>query len=265
VSSARIPWRALIVAAHPDDIEFGVAGTAARWADEGAEVTFCIATDGTAGTQDRDLMGRRLHDLRVAESEAAAEILGAKEIAWLGYRDGYMEYTLDLRRDVARVFRRYRPHRFVVLDPAPTIEDRFINHPDHRAVGQASLDVSMTAGTTPGIFPELLDEGLEPWRGLRELWIMGPAGGPVAVDISATLDRKVAALMCHESQVGHDSDAITGWVRERAAAAGAPHGYDFAESFRVISQGPGFHAGEQDEDIDLDSPGAPLDPRSSST
>lgn len=258
------PWRALVISAHPDDIEFSCAGTVAKWTDEGAEVTYCIATDGTAGTQDRDLMGKKLHDIRVAESEAAASAVGVNEIVWLNHRDGYVEYNLDLRRDIARVFRRYKPHRFVVLDPTPVIDDHFINHPDHRAVGQASLDVSMTAGTTPGIFPELLSEGLEPWRGLRELWITGPAGGPVVVDISSTIDRKIESLVCHRSQIGEDTAAVGEWVRGWCAELGESHGYDYAESFRVIFQGPGFHAGEQD-DVDFPAAEAPLDPRSSST
>lgn len=256
------PARALVVSAHPDDIEFGCGGTVALWADKGIEVTFCIATDGTAGTQDRDLMGHRLHEVRVAETEAAARILGAARVEWLGYRDGYVEYSLDLKRDIARMFRRHRPHRLVVMDTAPTIEDRFINHPDHRAVGQASLDVSITSGTTPGIFPELLtDEGLEPWRGLRELWIAGPANSPVAVDISSVIDRKIEALMCHRSQVGDDAEMVGGWLREATARAGKPHGFAHAETFSVISEGPGFHAGEQ-EDIDFDNAPAPVDPRS---
>lgn len=254
-------WRALVVTAHPDDMEFGSGGTIAAWSDAGASVTVCICTDGTAGTQDRDLMGQKLHDLRVAETEAAAKVLGVEEVAWLGYRDGYVEYTLDLKRDIARAFRKYRPHRFMVMDPTPTIDDRFINHPDHRAIGQASLDVSMTSGTTPGIFPELLEEGLDPWRGLRELWIAGPGGGPRIVDVSSTIDRKIESLLCHKSQVGDRGEDITTWVREWTAERGKGSGYAHAESFRVISQGPGFHAGEQDE-VDFDVPTAPLDPRS---
>jgi LmbE family N-acetylglucosaminyl deacetylase len=233
----------------------------AKWADEGAEITFCIATDGSTGTQDKTLMGRKLNEVRIRETEAAAKILGATEVTWLDHLDGYVEYTLDLRRDIARVFRKYRPHRFVVLDPTPTIEDRFINHPDHRAVGQACLDVSMTAGTTPGIFPELLEEGLEPWRGLRELWIMGPGGGPRVVDTSTTIQRKIDALLCHRSQVGEDQKQVGEWVRDRGAQLGAAHGYEYAESFRVIKEGPGFHAGEQDKiELDIDEP--PVDPRS---
>jgi len=259
-----VSWRALVVTAHPDDMEFGSAGTVATWSDQGAEVTLCICTDGSTGTQDRSLMGAGLNKVRVEESLLAAEVLGVKEVAWLDYQDGYMQYTLDLRMDIARMFRRYRPHRFMVMDPTPTIEGWFINHPDHRAVGQASLDVSMTAGTTPGHFPELLDEGLDPWRGLRELWIAGPGLKPRLVDITSTIDRKIAALMCHRSQVGDDAERIATFVRDSAAEAGSSAGFAYAESFEVLDQGPGFHSGEQEDDVDLgDLASAPLDLRSS--
>ena len=258
---AKAPWRALVVSAHPDDIEFGAAGTVARWADLGADITFCIVTDGASGTQDRSLVGDALRELRLEDTRCAADVLGAGEVVWLGYPDGYVEYTLTLRKDIARVFRTYRPHRFLVMDPTPTIEDRFINHPDHRAIGQASLDVSMTAGTTPGHFPELLEEGLEPWRGLREVWIMGPGLKPVRTEISTTNDRKIEALLCHQSQVGENADQIAEWIRTSAAEAGQAAGYAYAESFNVISQGPGFHAGEQ-EDVDFEVAPAPIDPRS---
>jgi LmbE family N-acetylglucosaminyl deacetylase len=257
--------RVLAVSAHPDDIEFGCAGTLIKWADAGAEVFLCIVTDGSTGTQDRSLMGPPLAEIRKAETEAAAEVIGAKELSWLGYRDGYVEYTLELRRDIARVFRRVRPHRFIVLDPTPTIEDRFINHPDHRAVGLASLDVSMTAGTTPGHFPELLEEGLDPWRGLLEVWIQGPGQKPVVSDITETIDRKIQALLCHRSQVGEEADEVGGWVREYSAAAGKSAGFDFAETFQLISQGPGFHSDEQLEEVEIDPVRAPLDPRSAPT
>jgi LmbE family N-acetylglucosaminyl deacetylase len=260
--SSTPPFRALVLAAHPDDIEFGCAGTVAGWVREGAAVTYCIATDGSTGTQDRALMGERLGEIRRAESEAAAAVVGVSNIEWLGYRDGYVEYTLHLRRDIARLFRRLRPHRFVVMDPTPVIGTGFVNHPDHRAVGQASLDVSLTAGTTPGHFPELLDEGLEPWRGLREVWIAGPAGGPRVNDISDVIELKIDALMCHATQVGEDRDALAARIREWAADLGEQHGMAFAESFVVISQGPGFHPDEQGEGEAEDLATAPFDPRS---
>ena len=256
-----------MVAAHPDDIEFSCAGTVAGWTDAGVDVTFCLVTDGSTGTQDRSIVGESLASLRKTETEAAAAVLGVNKIEWLGYRDGYLEYTLDLRRDIARMFRKHRPHRFLVLDPASTIEDRFINHPDHRAAGQASLDVAMTAGTTPGHFPELLDEGFEPWRGLRETWIMGPARGSHVVDITSTLERKIDALMCHKSQVGEDRAEIEGWLKEYLAEIGRSAGFEYGESFRVIAEGPGFHADEQDE-VDFEPvkvTRAPADPRSAPT
>jgi LmbE family N-acetylglucosaminyl deacetylase len=257
-----VAFRALAVSAHPDDIEFGCAGTLAAWIDQGAEVTLCIVTDGSTGTQERGLMGESLAKVRRAESERAAEIIGATRVEWLGYRDGYVEYTLDLRKDIARQFRVHRPHRYIVMDAAPTIESRFVNHPDHRAVGLASLDVVLTAGTTPGHFPELLDEGVEPWRGLRELWIMGPGEKPVAVDISAYIDRKIDALMCHESQVGSDAERIGGFVREFGKELGKRFGYDYAETFQVITQGPGFHDEDVPDDMEVDFADPPTDLRS---
>lgn len=254
-------YRVLVVAPHPDDIEFGCAGTVAKWVDEGAAVTICLVTDGSTGTQDRSLMGKGLNQIRVEEAHKAADVLGAKEVIWLGYRDGYVEYSLELRRDIARAFRKVRPHRYVVLDPAPLIGGWFVNHPDHKAVGNASLDVTLTAGTTPGHFPEFLEEGLDPWRGLREMWLFSPEPGPVVVDVTDTIERKVEALLCHQSQVGDDAERISGFIKERAAAEGAREGYAYGESFVVTNRGPGFHPDELDE-IDHDFAPLPLDPRS---
>ena len=226
------PLRVLVVSAHPDDIEFGAAGSIARWTDEGAAVTYCIVTDGSTGTADADLAGARLADIRRKESMDAAHAAGVDDVVFLGYRDGYVEPTLDLRRDVAREFRRARPHRLLALDPAPIGGGWFINHPDHRAVGQAALDVVVTAGTTPGHFPELLEEGFEPWRGLREVYVMGPGDREFAVDISSTIDRKIAALQAHVSQVGEwDVGSV---MRAAAAQAGKQHGVDYAELFTVV-------------------------------
>jgi LmbE family N-acetylglucosaminyl deacetylase len=255
-------FRALVVSAHPDDIEFGCAGTIAKWTAQGAEVTFCIVTDGSTGTQDRTLMGPSLEKVRRQETESAAAVLGVSQVKWLGYRDGYVEYSLELRKDIARQFRLHRPHRYVVMDPTPTIEDRFVNHPDHRAIGQASLDVVLTAGTTPGHFPELLEEGAEPWRGLRELWIMGPGSKPVVVDISAQIEKKIEALMAHASQVGTNAETIAEFVRRFSAEQGEQHGYAYAESFQIIKQGPGFHDEDVPDDVEVDLADPPTDLRS---
>ncbi len=227
------PKRVLVVSAHPDDLEFGAAGSVARWVDEGWVATLALVTDGSTGTNDPELAGTKLAEIRHRETREAADIIGIAEVIFLGYRDGYVEYTLDLRRDLARVFRRVRPHRLIAMDPVPLPGGWFVNHPDHRATGQATLDVTLTAGTTPGHFPELLDEGLEPWRGLQEIYVAGPGGGETAVDISTTLDRKIAALQAHHTQVGHWEgldDMIRGWTTEN----GKPHGLASAEVFHLI-------------------------------
>ena len=226
------PLRVLVVSAHPDDIEFSCAGSVAKWVDEGADVTYCIVTDGSTGTADAELAGEAMAAIRRDESLRAAKAVGVEDVIFLGYRDGYVEPTLDLRRDIARVFRQSRPHRFIVMDPLPLPGGWFVNHPDHRAIGQASLDITVTAGTTPGHFPELLEEGLLAWKGLREIYVSGPGGGEFAVDITATIDRKIAALQCHESQVGDwDVDSmVRAWTKEN----GKNHGYDHAELFHVL-------------------------------
>jgi LmbE family N-acetylglucosaminyl deacetylase len=217
------PLRVLVMSAHPDDLEFGAAGSVARWVDEGAEATLVLVTDGSTGTNDPALAGARLSEIRHAETMEAADILGI----------GYVEPTLDLRRDLAREFRKARPHRMVVMDPMPIPGGWFVNHPDHRAVGQASLDVTLTAGTTPGHFPELLDEGFEPWRGLREIFIAGPGGGETAIDVTTTLDRKIAALKAHHSQVG-EWEGLDQLIRGWTTANGKEHDMKHAELFHVI-------------------------------
>lgn len=223
--------RVLVVSAHPDDIEFGCAGSVAKWVDEGAEVTYCVVTDGSTGTADAELAGEKLATIRRSETIDAAKVVGVSDVRFLDYRDGYVEYTLDLRRDIARVFRDVKPTRMVVMDPAPILGEWFVNHPDHRAVGQASLDVTLSAGTTPGHFPELLEEGYEPWKGLREIYVTGPSGGTYAEDITSTIDRKIEALRAHRSQIDWDPDPM---LRSWMSANGKEQGYAYAELFRVL-------------------------------
>lgn len=226
------PIRILCVTAHPDDIEFTCAGSVAKWIDEGAQVVYCIVTDGSTGTSDFEMAGTKLADVRREESINAAKAVGVTDVRFLGHRDGYLEPSLDLRKDIARVFRDVKPVRMIALDPQPLPGSWFVNHPDHRVVGQTTLDITVTAGTTPGHFPELLDEGYEPWRGLREIYIGGPGGGEFAVDITTTIDRKIAALREHVSQVGgwDVEPMIRGWMQLQ----GKEHGYEYAELFHVI-------------------------------
>jgi LmbE family N-acetylglucosaminyl deacetylase len=225
--------RALVISAHPDDIEFGCAGTVCTWIDEGWDVRYVIVTSGQKGVQDArqdpDAFGR----LREQEARAAAEACGVTDVTFLRWVDSEVEYGQALLKDLSRQFRIHRPHRMIVMDPQPLPTDMFVNHPDHRFVAQASLDITVTGGTTAAIFPELvLEESLEPWQGLEESWIFGPAGGPVAVDISETIERKIQALQSHVSQVG-EWDVAT-FMRQRLAERGEPHGYAYAETFRVI-------------------------------
>ena len=225
--------RALVVSAHPDDIEFGCAGTVAAWVDEGWDVRYVIVTSGQKGVQDPAQDPHEFGARRESESVAAAGAVGVTDVALLRYMDSEVVYGQPLLKDLSRQFRVHRPHRLVAMNPEPLPTDYFVNHPDHRAVGQAILDVTMTGGTTAAIFPELLlDEGLPPWRELEETWLMGPAGGSTVVDISDTFERKIHALEAHVSQVG-EWDVRT-FMGQRLAERGAPHGYAYAESFRVI-------------------------------
>jgi LmbE family N-acetylglucosaminyl deacetylase len=227
--------RALVISAHPDDIEFGCAGTTCKWVDEGWDVSYVVVTSGQKGVQDARQDPEEFGRLREAESRRAAEICGIADVTFLRYMDSEVAYGPALLKDLARQFRRHRPHRLVAMDPQQLPTEMFVNHPDHRFVATASLDMTLTGGTTAAIFPELvLDEGLEPWQGLDETWIMGPAGGPVAVDITETIERKLDALQAHVSQVG-EWDVRT-FMKERLAEQGRAFGYDYAESFRVISR-----------------------------
>ena len=225
--------RAVVISAHPDDIEFGCAGTVCRWVDAGWDVRYVIATSGQKGVQDARQDPAAFGELRERESRRAAEICGVTDVTFLGCMDSEVVYGPALLKDLARQFRRHRPHRLVVMDPQSLPTDMFVNHPDHRFVGQAALDMTLTGGTTAAIFPELaLEEGLEPWRELEETWIFGPAGGPTAVDITDTVERKLDALQAHVSQVGEWD--VRRFMKERLAERGRPHGLDYAETFRVI-------------------------------
>jgi LmbE family N-acetylglucosaminyl deacetylase len=143
----------------------------------------------------------------------------------------------ELQRDLSREFRRHRPHRLLTLSPEQVLSDTFINHPDHRAVAQTTLDMVLTGGTTAAIFPELqLEEGLPPWRELEDIWLLGMGRGNEVVDITAYFERKIAALEAHASQLAQVRGDVRELVARRLRAVGAPHGITYAESFRVIDR-----------------------------
>lgn len=236
--------RALVVSAHPDDIEFGCAGTVALWVDEGWDVRYVIVTSGQKGVQDATTEPEAFGRLREAESVEAARAVGVTDVTFLRWMDSEVLYADQraLRKDLSRQFRVHRPHRLVSMTPELLPTEYFLNHPDHRTVAEATLDITLTGGTTAAIFPELLlEEGLEPWKGLDEAWIIAPAGGSTVVDITTTVDRKIAALKAHVSQVGQPAGEgqpqwdVEAFVRARLAERGRERGYAYAESFRVLA------------------------------
>jgi len=228
--------RALVIAAHPDDIDFSAAGTVARWVDAGIEVTYCLVTDGDAGGFDESFPRAEMAPLRRKEQTAAAACVGVGDLRFLGYPDGRVEPSLALRKDLARVIRQVRPDRLVSPSPERNYERMPASHPDHRAVGSAALDAVYPDARNPFAFPELLaDEGLQPWT-VREVWVTAGPSASHYVDVTETFDRKIAALRAHESQTGHRDDIeemLRGWMTRTAERGGLPAGR-LAEMFQVL-------------------------------
>jgi LmbE family N-acetylglucosaminyl deacetylase len=227
-----------VVTAHPDDVDFGSAGTIAAFTAAGLEVTYCIATSGEVGGSDRTMTRAEMAALRQDEQRAAAAVVGVSDVRFLGHPDGMVVVNRELRRDISRVIRQVRPERVLAQSPERNLEFVFASHPDHLATGEAALDAVYPDARNPFAHPELLEEeGLEPWS-VAELWIMGPGAqqAGVAVDTTDTVERKVAALMCHKSQLP-DPDAVAqrvrDWARGNAQVAGFAEGRA-AELFRVI-------------------------------
>jgi LmbE family N-acetylglucosaminyl deacetylase len=221
----------LVVVAHPDDIEFGLGGSVARWTDEGHRVIFCIVTDGAAGSNDPDVDLRNLVETRRAEQLEAAALLGVQEVRFLGYPDGALQPSVELRRELTRLIRELRPYRVVCQDPSTFFFGaNYINHPDHRAAGEATVYAVFPSAETRPVFPELLAEGFEPHK-VSELYLDLSLQPDTFIDITTTLERKIAATLCHRSQVGPEAET---WIRDWCAEAGAKAGYAFAESFRVL-------------------------------
>lgn len=228
--------RVLSITAHPDDVDFGAAGTIAHWTGAGIEVVYCVVTDGDAGGFDEDFPRSEMPALRRAEQVAAAKCVGVHDVRFLGYPDGRVEATLALRRDLARIIRQVRPDRVVCPSPERSYARIGFSHPDHRAVGSAALDAVYPDARNPFAFPELRqDESLAAWT-VREVWIAGGPDPNHYVDVTATFPRKIAALRAHQSQTGQMED-LTERLRIRlaltATQAGLPEGR-LAESFRVL-------------------------------
>ena len=228
------PARALVVVAHPDDIEFGCAGTVARWVREGGHVTYALVTNGAAGSSDPEMTRERLAELREAEARAAAKVVGVDQVEFLGYEDGLLEATLEVREKIVRLIRRVRPEVVVTTDPTTRyFADRYINHPDHRAAGEATLAAVIPGSDTRLAYPELLEEGLEPVK-LTGVWLMMNMEPNLVVDIGDFIDKKIESLACHVTQIGEDLDESLGFVRSMAEFSAAEQPFRYGEPFRVF-------------------------------
>lgn len=232
-----VPGRALVVSAHPDDVDFGAAGTVARLRAAGTEVVYCIVTDGDAGEAPEGVARSDVAALRRAEQRAAAAAVGVDDVRFLGYPDGRLEVTLDLRRDLSRAMREVEPDVVLCQSPERRWDRVFASHPDHLAAGEATLQAVYPDARNPYAHPELARGGLGPHT-VREVWVFAHPQTDRYVDITDTIDAKLAALRAHASQTAHvDLEGlIGGWTRATALEAGLPEGCQ-AEAFFTCRTG----------------------------
>lgn len=213
----NIPESAMVIVAHPDDAEFTVAGTVAAWTRAGCRVTYVVCTDGNAGSHEPGMTRERLAEVRRAEQRAACATLGVSQVVFLGYDDGLLQPTLELRRDLVRAIRQHKPEVMIALDPTRLlVGDDYINHPDHRAAAQAALEAAAPASAMPLLWPEV-----------------GAPHRVRQVDVTETIEQKIAALKQHASQMG-DWDP-TEMIKEWNAEMGKEKGLAYAECYRVIT------------------------------
>jgi LmbE family N-acetylglucosaminyl deacetylase len=239
MSEFYVPESALAVFAHPDDIEFSCAGTLARWANAGSRIRYVVCTSGQVGIRNSKTSPEQATQIRESEQRKAAEIAGAEDVVFLGERDGILVADLELRKNIVREIRRFRPEVLLCADPTIVFaNENYINHPDHRAAGLAALEAVFPAAGQPNVFEELAGEGLEAHK-TRKVYVSSFSQGDTWVDITDTIDTKVAALMAHESQM-KEMQELGSWdagerIREWAAENGKGKEMAFAEVFKVIT------------------------------
>jgi len=227
------PQIVLGIAAHPDDLDVGAGGTLARFASEGAEIHYLILTDGGKGSDDPLMTSQQLTEIRHDEQQTALEIIGGKTITFLDYPDGELEVTMELKKQIVKAIRNIKPDVVITMDPTViySASRGIINHPDHRAAGQATLDAVFPLARDRLTFPELLADGFEPHK-TSTILLVNFNESNFAVDITDTFNTKLNALKAHESQFSdleHSS-----WVQEMAITEGRKAGYEMAESFMRI-------------------------------
>lgn len=229
--------RVLVVSAHPDDPEFGFGATIAKLAGEGAEVNYVVCTDGSQGGEDPSVDDAHLTATRYDEQRAAARVLGVKEVVFLGFKDGYLEPGIPLRTAITREIRRFRPDLVLTHSPLRSLAAGIgASHPDHLAVGEATLCAVYPDARNPRAYRELLAEGLEPHK-VKEVWVPGFDQADHFVDATRLVDKKIEAILCHKSQFEKPDlppDAPHKWIKERMRQTGERAGYEYAEGFKRL-------------------------------
>ena len=240
----ELPKTALVIVAHPDDAEFGCGGTIALWAREGWDVHLVISTDASGGGADDAVdvgstARQAITNLRKSEQRAAAKILGVREVVFLDGPDGLITPSVDLRRDLVRLMRRYKPTRLLCQSPERTWKPSYPigrHHPDHLATGAAAIAAMYPASQNAWDFPELLREGLLPHK-VRELYVMGAPETNHPIDVSSVFEVKLAALRAHDSQLGARFPEVEKRIRQWGSDNGKPHGFAYAEVFNRSENG----------------------------
>lgn len=231
-----IPQRAMFIFAHPDDIEFGSAGTAAKWAKYGSQITYVLITDGNVGSHDATFDKEKLAETRRQEQNAAAQVAGVQQVIYLGYHDGMLEPTLELRQALVKLIRQHKPNVVVCGDPRSVFpSDDYINHPDHRAAAIAAVEAVFPACEMRLLYPEFEAEGIMPHK-VNHVYISYAPDANVYVDISETMPLKIEALRQHSSQFGDwdPSEMVTNWSKE----TGKQVGFAYAEAYRRLTLNP---------------------------
>ena len=235
MTESRTIQRVLVVTAHPDDVDFGAAGTIANWTDAGVEVSYCIVTDGDAGGFDPAVPRSAIAGIRQEEQTAAAKAVGVSNLVFLGYPDGAVESSLALRKDISREIRRAKPDIVLCQSPERDFSRIFASHPDHLAAAEATVCAVYPDARNPFTFTDLITEGFQPHTAWQ-IWIMGGPNPNHYVDTTANFERKIAALRCHESQ-HQDPDGmnrrVRGWNEALAQSASLPEG-STAECFLIV-------------------------------
>jgi len=227
-----VPVHALVITPHPDDAEYGVAGTVARWTREGRDVVYAVCTNGDKGTGDLNMDPQQLAGMREQEQQDAADLLGVKEVVFLRHPDQGLEDTTDFRKQIVRLIRMYRPEIVVTADPYR----RYIWHRDHRIAGQVVLDAVFPYARDHLAYPDLLNQGLHPHK-VREVLLWASEEPNYHSDVTDTFDMKLAALRCHKSQIGntpYPEEQLAEWLRQRHRQMAEGQDFELAEAFHRV-------------------------------